>query len=101
MSIFINWLKWKIAGKELEELHRWRCKTDEYWRWLAEFYPIALTLENLREEVAGRPLNICYPPGDARPWSADNLRYQLRKHDEIAKLAARVGAAAQSQEGGK
>ena len=60
-----------------------------------------LTLENLREEVAGRPLNICYPPGDARPWSADNLRYQLRKHDEIAKLAARVGAAAQSQEGGK
>lgn len=79
----LNWLKWKIAGKELAELERWRTTTDKYWRWLGEFYPVSLTLENLREEVAGKtPLNISYPPGDQRPWGVDNLRYILRKFKE-------------------
>lgn len=88
--MFMNWLKWKIAGKEMAELERWRRTTDEYWRWLAEFYPIALTLENLREEASGKhSLNISYPPGEKRPWSVANLRYVLRADAQAKKIKAR------------
>jgi hypothetical protein len=60
-------------------LGRCRSTTDEYWRWLAEFYPICLTLENLRETAQGnRPLNISRPRGGRRPFDVVNLRDELR-----------------------
>jgi hypothetical protein len=79
----MKWLKRQIArwaaADELAELDRWRSTTDEYWRWLAEFYPICLTLENLRETAQGnRPLNISRPRGGRRPFDVVNLRDELR-----------------------
>lgn len=75
----INWLKWLIAGKELQELYRWRVKWQEYRRWLAEFEEVGAALDNLKDEVDGKALSASYPPGDVGPWTVEALREHLRR----------------------
>lgn len=74
----MKWLKWLIAGKELQELYRWRVKWQEYRRWLAEFEEVGITLDNMKSEVDGEGLSASYPPGDVGPWTVDALREHLR-----------------------
>lgn len=55
----LNWLKWKIASKEMAELERWHIQWDQHRRWLAEFPNVVAALDNLKEEAAARdPLPI-------------------------------------------
>lgn len=74
----INWLKWLVAGKEMQELYRWRVKWQEYRRWLAEFDEVGVTLDNLKAEVDGKGLSASHPPGDVGPWTVEALREHLR-----------------------
>lgn len=46
-------LKWWIAGKELEELHRWRTFCSQADRWLAEFPNVVTALDYVRTEAEG------------------------------------------------
>lgn len=78
INTMFTWLKWKIAGKELLELHRWRVKWQEYRRWLAEFEEVGITLDNMKSEVDGEGLSASYPPVDVGPWTVDALREHLR-----------------------
>lgn len=76
----INWLKWKLCGKELEELHRYRIKIQEYHQWLCEFPEIKITLENLQIEVKGQEsLFTMYYESSKGPWTIQGLRECLRK----------------------
>lgn len=47
MKWLIEFLKWKIAGRELEQLHRLKADMMEYRSWLNEFPEIAAVLDNL------------------------------------------------------
>lgn len=49
----LNWLKWLIARKEMQELDRWRVQWEVHRRWLAEFRDAADALDHLRQEVSG------------------------------------------------
>lgn len=49
-------LKWWVAPKEMEELHRWRSQWEEHRRWLAEFEHTSATLDHMRSWVDGTPL---------------------------------------------
>lgn len=49
----INWLKWRIARKELEELERWRVHCIDLQRYLGEFPDIADTLFHLEAVANG------------------------------------------------
>lgn len=76
----IEWLKWLVAGKELEELERWRVKWEIYRRWLSEFPHVGMALDNMKAEVEGKQsLNACYPPGEEGPWIIEGLRERMRK----------------------
>lgn len=48
-----NWLKRLFAGKELDELERWRVMADEQRRWLNEFPDIAMALDSLIADGKG------------------------------------------------
>lgn len=55
----LNWLKWKIASKEMAELERWRVYWHQHRQWFAEFPEVAAALDNLHEEALARePVNI-------------------------------------------
>lgn len=47
---FINWLKWKIAAKEMAELERCRSVYQFHYRWLAEFPNIASVIRRMEKE---------------------------------------------------
>lgn len=49
----LNWLKWLIARKEMQELDRWRVQWEVHRRWLAEFPDAAHALDHMRQEVSG------------------------------------------------
>jgi len=55
MNWFINWLKWKIASKELARLSQLETDLREHRRWLSMFADIAMTLDNLaaRNGISG------------------------------------------------
>jgi hypothetical protein len=36
MNKLIEWLKWQIAAKEMQELENWRIEWHEHRRWFAE-----------------------------------------------------------------
>lgn len=44
----LEWLKWKIAGKELAALHRYRLACQEAYRWNATIPESALTADWIR-----------------------------------------------------
>ena len=52
---FIEWLKWKIAAKEMAELEQWHTRWHEHRRWFAESSVAALTLDHLKYSVDGDP----------------------------------------------
>lgn len=55
----LNWLKWKIAPKEMAELERWRVYWHQHRQWFAEFPDVSAALDNLHEEALARePVNI-------------------------------------------
>lgn len=49
----IAWLKWKLAGRELAELERWRIHCGEAQRWFAEFPEVAIALDYVQRSAAG------------------------------------------------
>lgn len=76
----LNWIKWKLCGKELEELHRYRIKVQEYRQWLGEFREIALTLDNLDAVVKGEvSVYTQYTDGVKGPYTINALREYIRK----------------------
>lgn len=50
---FITWLKWAIAGKELEKLERYRLTCQEVQRWNASLPQSARTAEYIYETGEG------------------------------------------------
>ena len=70
----LEWLKWKIAGREMAELERWRVQWHDTRRWLAEFRDAADALDHLRHEVKG-----------VRLFDIQRLRDNMRarKADEV------------------
>jgi hypothetical protein len=49
----INWLKRRIAWRELDELERWKVAESSLRQWLAEFPDVRDTLDHLRVVAAG------------------------------------------------
>lgn len=49
----MEWLKWKIAGDEIDELHRWRMHWNDTRRWLVDFEDAISALDHLRQQVDG------------------------------------------------
>lgn len=53
----IKWLhskiKWLVAGKELEELERWRSYWQQTDRWFAEFPEAEIALRYLEAKASG------------------------------------------------
>ena len=79
-----HWLKWKLARKELDELHRWRIQCNEYSRWLAEFEDIRETLESLEAEVKQKNRYMMMTPNG--PWVVSTLREVLRKRKKAKEV---------------
>jgi hypothetical protein len=52
----IEWLKWRIARREMEELEQWRIEWEEHRRWFAEFKSVAVVLDRMKSEVDGQPV---------------------------------------------
>lgn len=63
----MEWLKWKIAGDEIDELHRWRMHWHDTRRWLGEFDDARDALDRLKQEVDG-----------AQPFDIARLRDNMR-----------------------
>ncbi len=53
MNALLNWLKWRIAAKDLHELDRWRVEYEILSRWLAEFPDVATALDHLQKGAVG------------------------------------------------
>ena len=53
----VEWLKWRVAPKEMEELERWRIQWHEHRRWFAEFPISAVVLDRLKAKVDGDPVS--------------------------------------------
>ncbi|WGS53558.1 hypothetical protein LFL96_21095 [Paraburkholderia sp. D15] len=51
----LNWLKWKIAGRELAELERWRFECAQARRWLVGFPETSVALDWLSKVAEGKP----------------------------------------------
>lgn len=87
-----DWLKWRIAGRELAMLHRYRVAMTQYDQWLAEFPDVRLTLTNLHAEVTGElTLNGCHPPTlGSGPWTVSGLREVLRLGRAVAAHSRRA-----------
>jgi len=85
-----NFIKRLIAGKELNELNRWKVYWQEYRQWLANYPTIAMTLDNLRNEIDGQKNKNCsHPPTRKGPWDISGLRKHLTRiyaREEIATL---------------
>lgn len=72
----------KKVKEDLEELSRWRSSWALYIRYLSEFPAIALTLQNLKDEVDNKLIDFCEPPCTKDgPFSINGLRYKLRYED--------------------
>lgn len=68
----LQWLKWKIAGREMAELENWRVQWTFVRRWLAEFDDARDALDFLRQEVDG-----------VSPFEISRLRDNMRaRRDE-------------------
>lgn len=50
----LEWLKWKIARKEMQEREFWHMYWEETRRWLAEFQDAKDALDHLRQSVDGQ-----------------------------------------------
>lgn len=81
-SWFRHWLKWFVAPKEMEELHRWRIEWNEHRRWLSEFPEVGETLDRMWLEVTGKP-DMCSKRSE-RELIYD-FRERLREMKESAK----------------
>ena len=52
----VEWVKWRVAPREMEELERWRIQWEEHRRWFAEFPIAAVTLDHLKAKVEREPV---------------------------------------------
>jgi hypothetical protein len=68
----INWLKWKIAGKEMIELERWRAGQASLYRWLSESNDVSEALYGLRVFAVGGAIN--------EERIRDNIRRRAKEH---------------------
>lgn len=75
----LEWLKWKIAGRELARLQRWEQTWAEYDRWLALSPEAEMVLRNMRAQVDGKALSLNWPPSKDGPWEISRLREVLKK----------------------
>ena len=78
----LEWLKWKIAGREMAELERWRVEWHQARRWIGEFPDARDALDRLRQEVDG-----------VVPFDISRLRDNMRaRRDEQAETLRDQGA---------
>lgn len=74
MSHLIEWLKWRVAPKEMEELERWRAQWHEHRRWFAEFPVTAVALDHLKADVDGEPVTKIHAlRDDCRTFTKEKL----------------------------
>lgn len=82
----LDWLKRKIAGRELAELERWRLNWLDTRQWLAEFDDARDALDHLRQKVDG-----------VRVYDIERLRDNMReRRAETLGLRDSVDRAAES-----
>ena len=53
----LEWLKWRIAYKEMQELQNWRMEWHQHRRWFAEFPIAGFVLDRMQAKIDGEPLN--------------------------------------------
>lgn len=71
-------LKNQLADAQ-DRLDRWERAWQDHDRWLALSSPEAeLVLRNLKAQVNGKALDVCWPPSEKGPWSHAQLREVLR-----------------------
>jgi hypothetical protein len=74
----LEYLKYLLAGEELNELLKWRSTWNQYRRWLTPIPAMSVMLDNMNNEVTGKlPMCASHPPMSQGPWTIDGLRRQL------------------------
>ncbi len=74
-----RWTRKNETLDKLDRLDRWERAWQEHDRWLALSSPEAeLVLRNLKAQVDGRALDVCWPPSKSGPWSHAQLREVLK-----------------------
>lgn len=74
----LEWLKWRLARAEMEEVARWRSSWMAHRRWFAEFDAAATVLDHMHCEVRGvripeRPMgSIMHERDELRKRTAPN-----------------------------
>lgn len=90
----LTWLKWLVAGREMETLHRYRTAINQADRWLASFPDAVDTLAHVKSWGEGNG-------GETRDMHViekvrermGSRRERVRKFDEaFAIITADVGA---------
>jgi hypothetical protein len=86
MKEFLNcikeFLKWRVAGNELDELLRYKMLIDDYRRWLCEFPEVRIVINNLYKELNEPYAMRGYSPDksfDDVTYTVDALRDGLRR----------------------
>ena len=77
----LEWLKWRLARAEMEEVARWRSSWMEHRRWFAEFDAAATVLDHMHCEVRG--VRIPERPMCSIMHERDELRKRTAPNDQV------------------
>ncbi|MBB3258209.1 hypothetical protein F4827_003077 [Paraburkholderia bannensis] len=87
----IGWLKHLIAGRELDELQRWRVEARETQRWLGEFHEVDVALTHLINRATGKVTSFDLP----------RTRAALRERRVGVHISVSTNASATASHGSK
>ncbi len=79
----LEWLKWKLARKELAELARWRGSWSYHRRWFAEFDAAATVLDHMQCDVLGEKAEAW--PMCSIMHERDELRKRVTPNNQIQR----------------
>ena len=81
IGVFLWGERWTLKNRladAQERLERWERAWQEHDKWLALSSPEAeLVLRNLKAQVKGEALDVCWPPSKSGPWEISRLREVL------------------------
>lgn len=60
----IQWLKWWLCRRELEELDRWRIHWSEARQWFGVFPDVGVALDHLHASATGQPSRFTFAVRD-------------------------------------
>lgn len=93
MMNLVEWLKWRVAPKEMEELERWRIQWEEHRRWFAEFPIAAVTLDRLKAKADGEPVTSIHTVRDScRSADVEQVRQITLHRDHILRVNDKLRA---------